>query len=383
MKKIVIFILTLLSMIYGTIMPIQAAEDIKVCIDGNFVKFDVKPQIIDGRTMVPIRAIFEAMGATVLWNDSNKTATCTKDNTVVKMTLGEKFRDVDGIRLSMDVAPVIVDGRILTPARYVAESFGYVVEWDGVNKIVNINYVNSDSEPVPEYLTDFLVIHEESLNEYIVYFGFKDINGSYLTYSGKADIKITNDQNENVYSRTVDVKPSMYDTYTRAYTGNQKYLLCKIKIPESEIKKGLSNMGECTLDFYSDEMRFGTVSDNLFSLPELKGNELAEIEYNSSFWLKRDKPSGAEWWELDISLFKITSIDMAYTGELKIQYEMQGVVNGNDYFSFEAICYDDAGLILGKAEIFHEVADGQMFRVNGFEFIPYGTTRLEFRTSKW
>ena len=142
MKKIVIFILTLLSMIYGTIMPIQAAEDIKVCIDGNFVKFDVKPQIIDGRTMVPIRAIFEAMGATVLWNDSNKTATCTKDNTVVKMTLGEKFRDVDGIRLSMDVAPVIVDGRILTPARYVAESFGYVVEWDGVNKIVNINYVN-------------------------------------------------------------------------------------------------------------------------------------------------------------------------------------------------------------------------------------------------
>ncbi len=78
--------------------------------------------------MVPIRAIFEAMGATVDWDDATQTAICTKDSTVVKMTLNSTTEYINDVPVTMDVTPVIISGRTLAPARYVAEAFGYNVK---------------------------------------------------------------------------------------------------------------------------------------------------------------------------------------------------------------------------------------------------------------
>lgn len=78
--------------------------------------------------MVPIRAIFEAMGATVDWDDATQTAICTKDSTVVKMTLNSTTEYINDVPVTMDVTPVIIFGRTLAPARYVAEAFGYNVK---------------------------------------------------------------------------------------------------------------------------------------------------------------------------------------------------------------------------------------------------------------
>lgn len=386
MKKIICLFLLLSTMVSSISMTVYANEEIRVCVDGDYVTFDVPPQAINGRTMVPIRAIFEAMGASVLWNQSTQAAICVKDDTIIRVAVGDYAISVDGVTTQMDVAPVVIDGRILIPARYVAESLGYIVMWDEGNKIVNIDSINdtySNGVDIPEYLTDFFVSYEESRKEYVVYFGFLDTDGFYVRYYGNAEINIVNDEGENLYSNTIEVNSSMFDTYTRAYTGDKTYLLCKIEIPLSDVKKGLSRMGKCTLDFYNDETSFGTVYDNLFDLPELTGAELADIKYRTSFKISRDKPSGASWWDLNVSSFKITNIDMAFNGKLKIDYEMQGIVSGNDYFSFDVKCYDDTGAVLGKETIFHDVGDGQVFRVNGFQFLPFGTTRIEFESKGW
>lgn len=106
-----------------------AEDNIKVALDGKYIGFDVPPQIISGRTMVPIRAIFENMGATVEWDANTSSAICTKGDTVVKMTVDSTTMYVNNQSQTMDIAPVVINGRTLAPARYVAEAFGADVQW--------------------------------------------------------------------------------------------------------------------------------------------------------------------------------------------------------------------------------------------------------------
>ena len=116
-----------------------AGDEIKVMVNGELVNFDVQPQVISSRTMVPLRAIFEKLGATVEWNNSTQTVTATKGDTVVVSTLGSKTMYINGEAKTMDVAPTALNGRTLVPARFVAEAFDCYVEWDGSSRTVYID----------------------------------------------------------------------------------------------------------------------------------------------------------------------------------------------------------------------------------------------------
>lgn len=114
------------------------AADIRVAIDEEYIDFDVPPQMINSRTMVPLRAIFEALGAEVFWDGDTRTVTATKDEVIVVATIGNTTMYVDDEVKTMDIAPMIIENRTLVPVRFVAEAFGCEVEWDGDNRIVNI-----------------------------------------------------------------------------------------------------------------------------------------------------------------------------------------------------------------------------------------------------
>ena len=68
-----------------------AADNIKVMLDDEYITFDVEPQIIEGRTMVPLRAIFEAMGAEIEWDGDTQTVAAVKDETVVVAVIGSNI----------------------------------------------------------------------------------------------------------------------------------------------------------------------------------------------------------------------------------------------------------------------------------------------------
>jgi len=102
-----------------------------VFLDGRALSFDVQPQIMNGRIMVPLRAIFQAVGATVVWDGSTETVTATKDDIVVVLKIGSTAPTINGQAVTIDQAGVIIDGRILAPLRFVAEAFGGIVVWDG------------------------------------------------------------------------------------------------------------------------------------------------------------------------------------------------------------------------------------------------------------
>lgn len=137
-KKITSLMLIISLLFAFSSFTVSANDEIKVLLDGKPITFDVPPQIINGRTMVPLRAIFEAMNASVKWNDATKAVTAYRGDTTVKMSIDSNQLDINGKLQSMDSMPVIIDDRTLAPARYVAESFGYDVEWKATDRCVNI-----------------------------------------------------------------------------------------------------------------------------------------------------------------------------------------------------------------------------------------------------
>jgi len=99
---------------------------------------DVQPVIVEGRTLVPLRVIFEALGLTVGWDSSTQTVTGEKKDLKVTLKIGNKTAAVNGANKTLDVPANIVDGRTLVPARFVAESTGAKVDWNETSKTVLI-----------------------------------------------------------------------------------------------------------------------------------------------------------------------------------------------------------------------------------------------------
>lgn len=118
-------------------------DGISVIVSGEKVNFDVEPEISEGRTMVPVRAIFEAMGASVSWDGASGTVMAEKLGKTVEFVIGEKEADYSGKKIKMDVPAVIKDGRTLVPARFSAEGLGYTVSWEPVSRTVTINHDTS------------------------------------------------------------------------------------------------------------------------------------------------------------------------------------------------------------------------------------------------
>lgn len=120
-----------------TIQP-MVPKNISVVLNGNMIAFDQPPVIENGRTLVPLRAIFEALGANVEWNAATQTVTSTKGNTTISMTIGKKEMYKNNKLIKLDVPPQLVSNRTLVPVRAVAEGFDCKVDWDETNRKVII-----------------------------------------------------------------------------------------------------------------------------------------------------------------------------------------------------------------------------------------------------
>ncbi len=119
---------------------IKVSQYVSVQVNGQPLQSDVKPFVnADGRTMLPIRAIAEALGADVKWDEATQTATLTLGAKVVKGTLGQNNILVDGVPVPMDTAAASKDGRTVLPLRAVSEAMGADVGWDPATSTVKLN----------------------------------------------------------------------------------------------------------------------------------------------------------------------------------------------------------------------------------------------------
>jgi hypothetical protein len=128
-----------------SIMRVRPTTTIEVTIESTMMLvndkptyLDTAPMIIGGRTMLPIRALIEALGGTVEWDPSLRSIRITLGARVVVLSVGKYTADVDGRTVKLDVPPTIRNGRTLVPLRFVAESLGLTVSWDDATRTVTI-----------------------------------------------------------------------------------------------------------------------------------------------------------------------------------------------------------------------------------------------------
>jgi iron complex transport system substrate-binding protein len=118
--------------------PAQAAAEVKVVVDGKALSMDVKPVIENDRTLVPLRAIFEALGAKVDWDGKTRTVTAVKGSTSIRLVVGNATALKNGSKVKLDVPAKIRNGRTLVPLRFVSEALGADVDWDAATYTVAI-----------------------------------------------------------------------------------------------------------------------------------------------------------------------------------------------------------------------------------------------------
>ena len=122
----------------ATRKPPLSERPITVYLDGLDLYFDVEPKIIDGRTMVPMRKIFEALGADISWDGNARKVTAVRGSIIVELTIGNDTALVNGKPVKLEALAVIEEGRSLVPLRFVAEALGCRVSWDSEKRRVAI-----------------------------------------------------------------------------------------------------------------------------------------------------------------------------------------------------------------------------------------------------
>ena len=151
MKKRIISISLMIVMLFSIMSFATTTEDIGVLIDNSKVEFDVQPQIVNGRTLVPVRAIFESLEMTVGWDSETQTVTGEKEGLKISLKINNNNGSKNGKEIPLDAPATIIDGRTMVPVRFIAESTGAQVKWNGEKKQVEIYAkTNPPIEPVVE-----------------------------------------------------------------------------------------------------------------------------------------------------------------------------------------------------------------------------------------
>ena len=105
----------------------------------SFHSYGQNPELLNSRTLVPLRSIFEAMGAEVECDGDTKTAVATRNGVTVKIQIGANEMYKGNEKIAVDVPATILNDRTMVPARVIAEAFGADVQWNANGKTVLIN----------------------------------------------------------------------------------------------------------------------------------------------------------------------------------------------------------------------------------------------------
>lgn len=132
----------------------ESPNDIKVVVNGKQLVLSDPPTIENGRTLVPVRAIFEALGATVTWNSENNSAIGTNEKTKIIIKVDDIYSIVNGESREIGIPARIINDRVFVPVRFISESLGAKVDWDESAKTIFIKLNEMDKSELEANNTD-------------------------------------------------------------------------------------------------------------------------------------------------------------------------------------------------------------------------------------
>ncbi|WP_102348046.1 copper amine oxidase N-terminal domain-containing protein [Bacillus sp. Marseille-P3661] len=160
--------ITVSSVLASTELPSQdtiiEASDFTVIVNGSVLNFDVPPVVKNGRTLVPLRAIFESLGASVKWDTEAQTITALRLGRTISLTANSNIAMVNGLENKfLDVPAIIYKDRTLVPLRFSGEVFDGTVDWDETTKTITIEVPEENIADVdsPIYVNNKLLNFEE------------------------------------------------------------------------------------------------------------------------------------------------------------------------------------------------------------------------------
>lgn len=202
-------------------------------------KIETSPIILNGRTLVPVRALSESLGATVKWEAETQGIKVIKDSTVIQMSLNSKQALVNGKTVNLDVSPMLINGNTFVPIRFIAEKLGYFVKWDEEMRTITVaDYFSvfpfffTNREKYESLHKDFNLISKE------IHIGTDDMSDTYIyTYNfGKMDCFEWKSQEDMFIVNYVTI------------TNNDIVLPCGIKIGDSKTET-LNKLSEANESF--------------------------------------------------------------------------------------------------------------------------------------
>lgn len=274
--------------------------DISVDVDGDWIDFDQEPVIYNNRTMVPMRKIFEALGANVSWDSSTRTASGTRGDRTVRIAVGDSKMYINHKEVALDTAPIILGARTLVPVRAVAEGMGCDVDWRGGSRVVGISqrvFSWSDWETsLPSEVDDDLFYIEQkeeyrtrtrtrdkeyySLDHASALGNFIDMDTTYGSWSSWQEDYISSNEYRDVDTRTVS-EPVTY-SYHHYCTGYND--------DESLYYKTSSRN-------FSDLCSYHYLGTFDYRLPEAPDGNSGQVLYNDDGTLYRCSNSCFRWYE--------------------------------------------------------------------------------------
>lgn len=164
LKKIAAVCAAVLGLSVGASLNAFAENDIvSVTVDNSPVTFeDQNPVIIEGHTLVPIRAVFEKTGANVQWDQSTQTATISKGKYVVTIKYGDKVMYKNGVAVELEQPADVINNRMMIPVRAIAEAMDFAVTWDGHHSLILVSTTGKPYRAYAFLKTGFRTLEDAS-----------------------------------------------------------------------------------------------------------------------------------------------------------------------------------------------------------------------------
>ena len=138
----------------------HAESEIKVFVDNEEIQFETAPTLVDGRVMVPVRAVFEKAGAKVDWDGETRVTTLTLGDYEVTIKVDDPFLVKNGEPISLDVPASIIDERLAIPVRAISEAMDFGVTWNGVRSSVLISTNGREYRANSQWKTGFHTLED-------------------------------------------------------------------------------------------------------------------------------------------------------------------------------------------------------------------------------
>jgi hypothetical protein len=188
----------------------SAQSAVSVFVNGQRMSFDQPPIVQNGRVFVPLRGVFQQLGASVVYNNGQINA--TGRGRTISLTIGSTTAVVDGQQQILDVAPFVVGDRTLVPLRFIAQSLGAQVNWDDSSSAVTITTNGRNPAPVapPQPVSN-------------VTFATKAPTGTIFTNQPVFSFQLTRPAQINRFRVTLDGNPIPASSMTQVSTASYSF----------------------------------------------------------------------------------------------------------------------------------------------------------------